>query len=88
MLRMTARLWPERPGWTAECNELDCRGKGDTKEDALFDLSRSLLDYAKRFKQEKGLDGLELERDTEYPYVKLILSIGDPSDIVKLIVAG
>lgn len=40
------------------------------------------------FKKERGLDSLELERDSEYPFVKLILSVGDPCDIVKLIVAN
>lgn len=88
MLRMTARLIPQRPGWEAYCNELDCKGEGDSKEDALFDLARSLLEYAQAFKRQRGLDSVELERDPEFPYVKLILSVSDPCDIVKLIVAN
>lgn len=88
MLRMTARLIPQRPGWEAYCNELDCKGQGEDKEDALFDLAKELLRYAVEFKREKGLDSAELELDPEYPFVKLILSVGDPCDIVKLIVAN
>lgn len=88
MLRMTARLIPKRLGWEAYCNELDCKGEGQTKEDALFELAKALLGYAVAFKKERGLDSLELERDSEYPFVKLILSVGDPCDIVKLIVAN
>ncbi len=87
MLRMTARLVPKYPGWEAYCKELTCKGEGDTKEDALFDLAKALLDCALTFKRERGLDSPELELNEEFPYIKLILSVGDPCDIVKLIVS-